>query len=156
MEVYLHNRFDPGVRKMPWTNDSITADAERVLLNAAPEARSLGLEYVGTEAVLLSMVRLGTPELLDALERVGSTRNQLEVAIRDSAAVRIGARAEAPLLLAARTMRAVEYAGQSARERQSAQISNRDLLVGLVMERNGLAHSILADRGIDVATVLAD
>jgi len=102
------------------------------------------------------MVRLGTPELLDALERVGSTRNQLEVAIRDSAVGRIGAQAEAPLFLASRTIRAVEYAGQSARDRQGAQISNRDLLVGLVMERNGLAHSILADRGIDVATVLAD
>jgi hypothetical protein len=30
------------------------------------------------------------------------------------------------------------------------------LLVGLLTEREGLAHSILADVGVDIATVLAD
>jgi hypothetical protein len=49
--------------------------------------------------------------------------------------------------VATRAIRVVEYAGQSARGREGAQISNRDLLVGLVMEKNGLAHSILADKG---------
>jgi len=140
---------------MPWSNESIAPEAERVLERAAPEARSLGLDYVGTEAVLLAMVRLGTPELLEALSRVGSTRNELEVAIRDSAFGSFGGPMVEPLPFAARAIRAVEYAGQSARESQRLQISNRDLLVGLLSERDGLAHSILAELGVDIAAVLA-
>ena len=141
---------------MSWSSESIAPDAERVLERAFPEALSLGMDCVGTEAVLLAMVRLGTPELIQALRRVGSSRNKLEVAIRDSAIGRIGVSADAPLPLAARAIRAVEYAEQSARLGQRLKISNQDLLIGLLNEREGIAHAILTDIGVDVPTVLGD
>jgi len=130
-------------------------EAEEVLERAAPEARALGLDHVGTEAVLLAMVRLGAPELSDALRRVGSSPGELEAAIRLSTVGKIGATVHEPLPFASRAIRAVEYAGESARQSQRLEISNRDLLVGLLTETGGLAHGILADIGVDIATVLA-
>jgi ATP-dependent Clp protease ATP-binding subunit ClpA len=141
---------------MPWSSDSIAPDAERVLERAAPEALSLGLDYVGTEAVLLAMVRLGAPELQESLRRAGSSPVELEAAIRRSAESSTIVPPREPLPFAARAIRAVEYAGHWARVSKRVQISNRDLLVGLLTEREGLAHSILADVGVDIATVLAD
>lgn len=137
-------------------SESIAPEAERVLERAAPEALSLGLDYVGTEAVLLAMVRLGAPELHDSLRRVGSSPVELEAAIRRSVESSAIAPPNEPLPFAARAIRAVEYAGRWARVSKRLQISNRDLLVGLLTEREGLAHSILADVGVDIETVLAD
>jgi len=141
---------------MPWSNGSIAPEVARVLERATPEALSLGLDYVGTEAVLLAMVRLGAPELYESLRRVGSSPAELEVAIRRSAESSTTAPPHEPLRFALRAIRAVEHAGRAARENKRQQISNRDLLVGLLTEREGLAHSILADLGVDIATVLAD
>jgi ATP-dependent Clp protease ATP-binding subunit ClpA len=141
---------------MTWPAARIAPEAEQVLERAAPEARSLGLDYVGTEAVLLAMVRLGAPELSDALRRVGSSPGELEAAIRLSTVGRSGDAVEEPLPFASRAIRAVEYAGESARRRERLEISNRDLLVGLLTEKGGLAHGILADMGVDLAVVLAD
>ena len=141
---------------MPWSNGSIAPEAERVLERAAPEALSLGLDYVGTEAVLLAMARLGAPALNDTLRRVGSSSVELEAAIRRSAEGSAAVTPQEPLPFASRAIRAVEYAGALARGDQRLQISNRDLLVGLLIEQDGLAHSILADIGVDIATVLAD
>jgi ATP-dependent Clp protease ATP-binding subunit ClpC len=137
-------------------SESIAPEAERVLERAAPEAMSLGLDYVGTEAVLLAMVRLGAPELDDSLRRVGSSPVELEAAIRQSVEGSAIVAPHEPLPFAARAIRAVEYAGYWARASKRLQISNRDLLVGLVTEREGLAHSILADVGVDIDVVLAD
>ena len=141
---------------MPWSGESIAPEAERVLERAAPEAISLGLDYVGTEAVLLAMIRLRAPELFDTLQRVGSSAVELEAAIRRSTEGSGDSTVHEPLPFAPRAIRAVEFAGQLARKSQRLQISNRDLLVGLLAEREGLAHSILADMGVDMATVLAD
>ena len=141
--------------EVPSSHASIAPEAERVLEQAAPEALSLGLDYVGTEAVLLAMIRLRAPELFDTLRRVGSSV-ELEAAIRRSTEGSSDATGHEPLPFAPRAIRAVEYAGQLARKSQRLQISNRDLLVGLLAEREGLAHSILADMGVDIATVLAD
>jgi len=49
---------------------------------------------------------------------------------------------------------AVQYARQSVRRSERLQVSNRDLLVERLTEREGLAHSILADIGVDIAKVL--
>src|SRR5215510_15053764 len=135
-------------------SESIAPDAEQVLERAAPEALSLGLDYVGTEAVLLAMVRLSAPELRDSLRRAGSSAVELEAAIRRSVESSTVVPSQEPLPFAARAIRAVEYAGHWARVSSRVQISNRDLLVGLLAERDGLAHSILADVGVDITTVL--
>src|SRR5262245_53065673 len=136
--------------------ESIAPEAEEVLERAAPEALSLGLDYVGTEAVLLAMIRVGTPELADTLRRVGSSFTQLEAAIRQSTVGCSFPPPVEPLAFASRATRAVEYAGQCARTFRHSQISNQDLLVGLLIESEGLAHSLLADIGVDIPTVLAD
>jgi len=141
---------------MPWSGKPIAPEAEQVLERAAPEALSLGLDYVGTEALLLAMVRLGAPELCDTLRRVGSSPVELEAAIRQSIEVSADASPHEPLPFAARAIRAVEYAGQWARHLERRQISNQDLLIGLLSEKEGLAHTILADIGVDIPTVLAD
>jgi len=137
-------------------SESIAPEAEQVLERAVPEALSLGLDYVGTEAVLLAMVRLGAPALRDSLRRAGSSPVELEAAIRRSVEGSTVVPPSEPLPFAARAIRAVEYAGQWARVSKRVQISNRDLLVGLLAEREGLAHSILADVGVDITTVLDD
>src|SRR5262245_19694035 len=153
---FSHESIAMQVRVMTWSYGSIAPEVEAVLERAAPEALSLGLDYVGTEALLLAMIRVGAPELSDTLRRVGSSFTQLEAAIRQSTVGRSFPPPVEPLAFASRAIRAVEYAGHCARWRQHSQISNRDLLVGLLSERDGLAHAILADIGVDIPTVLAD
>jgi ATP-dependent Clp protease ATP-binding subunit ClpC len=55
----------------------LTQDTQRALENAFDEARRLGHHYIGTEHLLLGLVRLSTGKAGEVLQRVGVTPEQI-------------------------------------------------------------------------------
>jgi ATP-dependent Clp protease ATP-binding subunit ClpC len=132
--------------------DSFTERAKKVLDISAEEARSLGHELVGTEHILLGLVREGSgiaARVLDSLD-VDADRVREEV-------VRIVGKAQ-PLQvtrigLTPRGKRVLDLAFQESRTRGDGYIGTEHILLGLIKEGEGVAAHVLKSMGVDAETV---
>jgi len=131
--------------------DQFTRRAKRVLLLAEEEARSFDHTYVGTEHLLLGVMREG--------EGVGALAlNALEVdepRLRDAVAYVVGrgeTASSGELALVPRAKNALALAVEEARRMNHRSIGTEHLLIGLLLEEEGVAAGILAGLGVDLAT----
>lgn len=131
--------------------DQFTKRAKQVLVHAEEEARSFDHPYIGTEHLLLGVVREGEgvgARVLHALE-VDEPR------LRDAVMYVVG-RGEkgtsGKLELVPRAKHALELAVEEARRMRHHSIGTEHLLLGLLLEDEGVAAGILAGLGVDLAT----
>ncbi len=123
--------------------DRFDEKSRRAVALAQEEAAALGADYVGTEHLLLGLLR--EPESV-----AGRVLAVLEVTLAD---VRERAAAVRPpdepvtgrIPLAARSTRVLELAGEVAEERGSADVATHDILVALVRGDGGPGARILRD-----------
>ena len=131
--------------------DQFTKRAKQILIHAEEEARAFDHPYVGTEHLLLGVVRerdgVGARALL-ALE-IDEPR------LRD-AVTYVVSRGDKPvsgkLELVPRAKHAIELAVEEARRMRHHYIGTEHLLIGLLLEDEGVAAGILAGLGVDLAT----
>ncbi len=126
--------------------ERFTEGARQVVAAAQEEASALDLDYVGTEHVLLGLLRdsdgvagralaaLGV-DLADARERAAEVRPP-----RDPI--------HGHMPLTARSQRVLELASEEALERDHAQIGTEHILLALVRGDGGPGARILRDLGI--------
>ena len=131
--------------------DQFTKRAKRILVHAEEEARAFDHPYVGTEHLLLGVVREGEgigARVLHALEID-------ELRLRD-AVMYVVSRGDKPvsgkLELVPRAKHALELAVEEARRMKHHYIGTEHLLIGLLLEDEGVAAGILAGLGVDLAT----
>ncbi len=131
--------------------DQFTKRAKQVLVHAEEEARSFDHPYIGTEHLLLGVVREGEgvgARVLHALE-IDEPR------LRDAVMYVVG-RGEkgtsGKLELVPRAKHALELAVEEARRMRHRYIGTEHLLIGLLLEDEGVAAGILAGLGVDLAT----
>lgn len=131
--------------------DQFTKRAKQVLVHAEEEARSFDHPYIGTEHLLLGVVREGEglgARVLHALE-IDEPR------LRDAVMYVVG-RGEkgtsGKLELVPRAKHALELAVEEARRMRHHFIGTEHLLLGLLLEDEGVAAGILAGLGVDLAT----
>jgi ATP-dependent Clp protease ATP-binding subunit ClpC len=132
--------------------DSFTERAKKVLDISAEEARSLGHELVGTEHILLGLVREGT----GVAARVLSSLNVDADRVREEV-VRIVGRGT-PLQvtrigLTPRGKRVLDLAFQESRTRGDGYIGTEHILLGLIKEGEGVAAHVLKGMGVDADAV---
>jgi ATP-dependent Clp protease ATP-binding subunit ClpC len=131
--------------------DHFTVDACRVLEDAEGEARRLGHNYVGTEHILLGLLRdRDTAATLDSLGAPPASVRKLVEDIIDTDPH--GRRSPAgPLSYNGRAKRAVEEL--VPREVLAAghnYIGTTHLLLGVIREGDGLAAQVLARLGVNL------
>jgi len=134
---------------MPDKLDRFTKRSRQALSLAQDEARQLGHKYIGTEHLLLGLLREERGVAAKALTRLGVTldqvREMVEQAIGPSSRLTAG-----PIELAPRTKRVLELAIAEARRLGHYYIGTEHLLLGLVREGQGIAAGILETLGIDL------
>ena len=132
--------------------DRFTKRSRQALSLAQDEARELGHRYIGTEHLLLGLLREERGVAAQALTRLGATlqlvRQMVEEAIGPSTQPVAG-----PIELAPRTKRVLELAVDEARRLGHYYIGTEHLLLGLVREGQGIAAGILETLGIDLDKV---
>lgn len=143
-------RCEPG-QTSPGSGDHLLdrfyVDARTAMSLAQEEARSLRHHYIGTEHLLLGLLRTEhglAARLLTAfgvdLER---TRDSVEGLIGRGEGPSPG-----PLPATPRVKKALELARQEAKSLHSSHIRSEHVLLGLAREGGGVAARILADRGV--------
>lgn len=130
--------------------DQFTKRAKQVLTHAEEEARAFDHPYIGTEHLLLGVVR--EPEGVGARALLALEID--EPRLRD-AVTYVVSRGEQPvsgkLELVPRAKHALELAVEEARRMRHHYIGTEHLLIGLLLEDEGVAAGILAGLGVDLA-----
>jgi ATP-dependent Clp protease ATP-binding subunit ClpC len=127
--------------------DRFTERVRRVLLLAKEEAARLNHDYIGTEHILLGLIREGGGVAAAILAEINvgleELREQTEQFVaREGGALMSG---EAPLTLRARKV--LELAAEEARSMEHNYVGTEHLLLGLIREGEGAAAQILVSMG---------
>jgi ATP-dependent Clp protease ATP-binding subunit ClpC len=125
--------------------DRLSDDAKRSLALAQEEAAALRTEYIGTEHLLLGLLRLGSGSAHRALLVLGvdaaRVRYVIERAIRQRHAPRD------PPAPTARVQRVLETAYAESVRMGMSSVRSAHILMGLASEGTGMAALVLQDLG---------
>ncbi len=132
--------------------ERFTKRARRVLTLAQEEALRLNHNYIGTEHLLLGLVREENGVAVNVLRELGVEPSQVIRAVE-----RTVGRGERPPYgkpsLAPRTKRVIELAVDEARLMGHHYIGTEHLLLGLVREGEGIAVNVLRGLGVNLDRV---
>ena len=132
--------------------DRFTKRARRVLTLAQEEALRLNHNYIGTEHLLLGLVREENSVAVKVLKELGVEPGQVVRAVERT----VGRGERAPFgkpSLAPRTKRVIELAVEEARMMGHHYIGTEHLLLGLVREGEGIAVNVLRGLGVNLDKV---
>lgn len=129
--------------------DKFTERARQALSLAQDEARSLGQAYVGTEHVLLALMKQEDGIASAALSELGADYEQAKnLVAATSAKAPTQADSGGHIPFTPRTKRVLEGAYRETITRGQMHISTEHLLLGIVREGQSMALQILAQMGI--------
>jgi len=129
--------------------ERFTQRARRVVVLAQEEARLLNHNYIGTEHILLGLIREGEGVAAKALESLGISLD----AVRQQVERIIGQGQQAPSGHIPFTPRAKKVLELSLREAQQLghnYIGTEHILLGLIREGSGVAAQVLVKLGADL------
>ena len=132
--------------------ERFTDRARRVLVLAQEEARDLNHAFIGTEHILLGLIREGEGVAAKALDALGVTfdvvREKVEEAIGANTNPSPGSPPFTP-----RAKKVLELSLREALQLGHSYIGTEHMLLGLVREGDGVAAQVLSDLGADMARV---
>lgn len=123
-----------------------TERAQKVLDIAQNEARQMGHQLVGTEHILLGLIEEGGGVAAQALMGMGLDLNKIRSQIDQM--VEVGAPHDGPVGLTPRVKRVLELAQEETRRQDVNYIGTEHLLLGLIIEGEGVAAKILANLNV--------
>jgi hypothetical protein len=133
-----------------------TKDARAVVVHAQEEARELGHGQVGTEHLLLGLLRGEEETAARILKTLGvelePARSEIVRAI--GSGDRLATRKSLPF--ASRAKRVLEHSLREALDLEHNYIGSEHILLGLLRERSGVALRVLRDLGADAERVRAE
>jgi ATP-dependent Clp protease ATP-binding subunit ClpA len=130
---------------------NFTERVRKVLSMAREEAARLHHEYVGTEHILLGIVREGEGVAATMLQNLSVEIDELEQKINEI--VKQGQRGQVTgpdLPYSSRAKKVLELAMAEAREVNHSYVGTEHLLLGLLREERGIAAQVLVDAGVTV------
>ena len=132
--------------------ERFTDRARRVIVLAQEEARNLKHNYLGTEHILLGLIREGEGVAAKALEALGVTLESVRTQVIDI----IGEGQEPPsghIPFTPRAKKVIEFAMREGLQMGHSYIGTEHLLLGLTREADGVAAQVLIELGADMPTV---
>ncbi|BAF58464.1 ATPase with chaperone activity, ATP-binding subunit [Pelotomaculum thermopropionicum SI] len=134
-----------------------TERAQKVLMFAQEEAKSASYPYVGTEHLLLGLIREGEGVAARALASLGVDADKVRTAVAQMVEPAKG-QPPVELVLTPRAKRVLELSVDEARRMGHNYVGTEHLLLGLIREGEGVAAQILNAFGADyrkVRTIVA-
>ncbi len=132
--------------------ERFTDRARRVIVLAQEEARMLNHNYIGTEHILLGLVREGEGVAAEALESLGISLD----AVRQQVEEIIGQGQEAPsghIPFTPRAKKVLELSLRESLQLGHNYIGTEHILLGLIREGDGVAAQVLVRLGADLNRV---
>ncbi len=135
--------------------ERFTDRARRVMQLANQEAQRFNHEYIGTEHILLGLVKEGSGVAASVLRKLGvdlsEVRQRIEDIVEPGPATRAGRLPQTP-----KAKSALEYAIQEARGLGHQYVGTEHLLLGLLREDEGVASMVLLQSGVSTESARAE
>lgn len=127
---------------------NFTERARKALALARDEAARLHHEYIGTEHILLGLLREGDGVAIDVIQNLGADpdelRNRIEEVVKPGREAATGP----DLPYTSRGKKVFELAMEEARDLNHSYVGTEHLLLGLLHERGNVAAQVLNAAGI--------
>lgn len=128
--------------------DKFTDKARKVLVLAQEEARALHQPYVGTEHVLLALMKEQDGLAAQALDKLGVKYDAAVQCVRQIVSIDENTDVSGHLSFTPRVKRVLENSLREAMQMGKSYISTEHLLLGIVRENEGTAIDVLARLGV--------
>ena len=130
---------------------NFTERVRKVLAMAREEAARLHHEYVGTEHILLGLIREGEGVAATVLQNLNVELDEIQQKIEETVKKGKAAQATGPdLPYTSRAKKVLELAMSEARELGHSYVGTEHLLLGLLREEKGIAAQVLTDAGVNL------
>ncbi len=130
-------------------NHMFTDRVKKVLQYAREESARLGHDYIGTEHLLLGLVKEGQGVAVAVLSNMGIQLDALKKSIEDAVQTSSGGMMLTEVPFTPMAKQVLEIASQEAREMNNNYIGTEHLLLALTKNKNGIAAQILSVFGTD-------
>src|SRR5678816_407345 len=128
---------------------NFTERVRKVLAMAREEAARLHHEYVGTEHILLGLIREGEGVAATVLQNLSVELDDIQQKIEETVKKGKAGQTTGPdLPYTSRAKKVLELAMSEARELNHSYVGTEHLLLGLLREEKGIAAQVLTDAGV--------
>jgi len=133
-------------------NNMFSDRVKRIMQLAREEAARLGHNYIGTEHLLLGIIREGKGSATTVLQNLGLNLENIKQSIDDYVASSGGSMTMGEVPFTPRAKQILEIAANEAKEMKSQFVKTCHLLLALLKDKDGVAAQILAAFGVDHKT----
>ncbi|MGH7500160.1 MAG: ATP-dependent Clp protease ATP-binding subunit [Longimicrobiales bacterium] len=137
-------------------NYNFTDRVRKVLAMAREEAIRLQHDYVGTEHILLGLIREGEGVAAAVLTNLNVDLEQIHERIEEAVRKGKATIALGELPYTSRAKKVLEYAMAEARELSHSYVGTEHLLLGLLREEKGIAAQVLNSLGVTLEDARAE
>ena len=130
-----------------------TERARKVIILAKEEARRFNHDYIGTEHILLGLIREGEGVAATVLQKIGVSLENIRLEIEKLVQPGPTTQIIGDIPFTPRAKKALELAAEEARALGHNYIGTEHILLGLIREGEGIASQVLLNLGMDLNTV---
>jgi Clp amino terminal domain, pathogenicity island component len=146
-----------GIRNVPLPAlDTFEPAAQQTLELAPSEARCFNHNYVGTEHLLLGLIKSGSKSVSNVLQKLGVKSEALRREIERFVPVGPEAVTAAKIPYTPRAREALQLAANEARKLSQPQIKAEHIFLGLLREGSGVAAVVLKKLGVRLEKARAE
>ena len=127
-----------------------TERARKVIVYAKEEARRFNHDYIGTEHLLLGLIREGEGVAAAVLQKLGLDLETIRIEVEKLVQPGPQTQVLGDIPFTPRSKKALELAAEEARALGHNYIGTEHLLLGLVKEGEGMAYRVLLNLGLDL------
>jgi ATP-dependent Clp protease ATP-binding subunit ClpC len=136
--------------------ESFTQRARKVLRLADGEARRLNHEYIGTEHILLGLIKEGSGVAANVLKNLDVGLRNIRIEVEKLVQSGPDMIAVGKLPLTPRAKKVFEYAEEESRMLNHNYVGTEHILHGLLFECEGVAAQVLTQLGLTLENVRAE
>ncbi|MBI4432854.1 MAG: ATP-dependent Clp protease ATP-binding subunit [Candidatus Omnitrophica bacterium] len=133
--------------------NKFTERARKVILLAKQEAKRFNHDYIGTEHILLGLLREGEGVAAAVLQSLGMNLNNIRLEVEKLVQVGPATVVSGDLPFTPKAKKVMELAMEEARTLGHNYIGTEHLLLGLIREGEGVASQVFMNMGLDLEKV---
>jgi ATP-dependent Clp protease ATP-binding subunit ClpC len=137
-------------------NNMFTDGVKRVMQYAREESARLGHNYIGTEHLLLGIIKEGKGKAVTVLTNLGLNLETVKQSVEDYVATSGGTMTIGEVPFTPRAKQILEVAANEAKEMKTQFVDVEHLLLALLKDKEGVAAQILAAFGVDYKTAIEE
>ena len=132
--------------------NNFTPRAQQVLALARKEADRFNHNYIGTEHVLLGLIKLGQGVAVSVLQRMGLVLESVRMEVEKEVGTGPDTKSSTNIPYTPRVKKVLALANKEAKQLNHSYVGTEHILLGLLREGEGMAARVLTSLSVDLQT----